>query len=114
MAQIVTFLNGGDIAVDNLVDDLNVFGSFGVFIFSLQFPFSLMIELLIPALRLTGFLPKFVGAADNFHSGGLFHCGLSYFFRSLAPLRGSLPPHSRRATSPICSHLIYDRHNGCM
>ena len=65
--------------VDNLVDDLNVFGSFGVFIFSLQFPFSLMIELLIPALRLTGFLPKFVGAADNFHSGGLFHCGLSYF-----------------------------------
>ncbi|MEY2606358.1 MAG: hypothetical protein QOH31_4180 [Verrucomicrobiota bacterium] len=43
------------IAVDNLVDDLNVLGSFGVFRFSLQFPFSLMIELLIPALRLPAF-----------------------------------------------------------
>jgi hypothetical protein len=75
----ITFGTRIPIAVDNLVDDLNVLGSFGVFRFSLQFPFSLMIELLIPALRLTGFLPKFVGAADNFHSGGLFHCGLFYF-----------------------------------
>src|ERR1700675_1263781 len=65
--------SGGDVAVD----DLNVFGSFGVFRFPLQFPLSLMIELLISALRFSGLLPKFIGAANNFHSGWLFHCGLS-------------------------------------
>jgi hypothetical protein len=62
------------------VDDLNVFRSFGVFRFSLQFPLSLMIKFLISALRFSGLLPKFIGAANNFHSGGLFHCG-----RSLSP-----------------------------
>jgi hypothetical protein len=60
-----------------VLDDLNVFGSFGVFRFPLQFPLRLMIELLISALRFSGLLPKFIGAANNFHSGWLFHCGLS-------------------------------------
>jgi hypothetical protein len=56
------------------VNDLNVFGRFGVFGSPLQFPLSLMIELLIPALRFSSFLPKFIRAANNLHSGGLFHC----------------------------------------
>jgi hypothetical protein len=56
------------------VNDLNVFGRFGVLGFPLQFPLSLMIELLIPALRFSSFLPKFIRAANNLHSGGLFHC----------------------------------------
>ena len=54
-------------------DDLNVFGSFAVFRIPLQFPLSLMIEFLISALRLSGLLPKFIGAANNLHSGWLFH-----------------------------------------
>jgi hypothetical protein len=33
-----------------------------------------MIELLIPALRFSSFLPKFIRAANNLHSGGFFHC----------------------------------------
>jgi hypothetical protein len=47
------------------LDDLNVFGSFGVFRFPLQFPLSLMIELLISALRFSGLLPNLIGAANN-------------------------------------------------
>src|ERR1700722_16514436 len=67
----------GDRGRSVAVDDLNAFGSFGVFRFPLQFPLSLMIELLIPALRFSSFLPKSIRAANNIHSGGLFHCGLS-------------------------------------
>jgi hypothetical protein len=56
---------------------LNVVGRFFVGCFFiqrfLQLPFSLMIELLIPALGLSGLLPEFVGAADNFYSKGPSH-----------------------------------------
>src|SRR6266566_1790298 len=39
----------------------------------LQFPLCLQIELLVPALWLTGLLPKFIRAADNIYSGGPCH-----------------------------------------
>jgi hypothetical protein len=61
---------GGCVAVK----DLNVFGRFGAFRFPLQFPLSLMIQLLIPALWFSTFLPKFIRAANNIHSAGFFHC----------------------------------------
>jgi hypothetical protein len=64
-------------AVVLAVDDQNVLGSFGVFRFPLQFPLRLMIKFLIWALRFSGLLPKFIGAVNNFHSSGLFHCGRS-------------------------------------
>jgi hypothetical protein len=60
---------GPGIAVNELI--LNAFGRFGVFRSAGQFPFSLMIELLIPTLRFSSLLPKFIRAAN---SGGLFHC----------------------------------------
>jgi hypothetical protein len=55
----------GDRGRSVAVDDLNAFGSFGVFRFPLQFPLSLMIELLIPALRFSSLLPKFVRAVEG-------------------------------------------------
>src|SRR6266404_638466 len=39
----------------------------------LQFPLCLQIELLVPALWLTGLLPKFIRAADNIYSGRPCH-----------------------------------------
>jgi hypothetical protein len=62
------------------LDGLSVFGSFVVFRFPLQFPLGLMIELLISALRFSGFLPKLIGAANNLDYSGLLHCGLSLYF----------------------------------
>jgi hypothetical protein len=68
------------------VDDLNVFGHFGVFRFPLQFPLSLMIELLIPALRFSSFLPKFIRAANNFPTSILVGFFIVTFSRS-TPVR---------------------------
>ena len=39
----------------------------------LQLTLRFKIELLIPAIRFTGLLPKFVGTADNFYSSGRCH-----------------------------------------
>jgi hypothetical protein len=61
------------------VDGLDVFGSFVVFRFPLQFPLGLMIEFLISAFRSSGFLPKLIGAANNFDYSGLLHYGLSLY-----------------------------------
>ena len=46
---------------------------------SLPIPLSLMIEFLISALRFSGFLPKFIGSANNFYPGGPFHYGFSLY-----------------------------------
>jgi hypothetical protein len=44
----------------------------------LQFPLCLQIELLVPALGLTGLLPKFIRAADNIYSGRPCHDRFPY------------------------------------
>jgi hypothetical protein len=69
--------------------------SFG---FPLQFPLSLMIELLISALRFSGLLPKSIGAANNIHSGGLFHL---WTFSYSQPNEAAYSVRAANANSPI-------------
>jgi hypothetical protein len=45
----------------------------GRFIRIPQLLFGLMIELLVPAIRLSCLLPKFVSAMDDLFFGGFFH-----------------------------------------
>lgn len=45
----------------------------GLFVFFLQFPFCLMIKLLISAVRLSRLLPKFMSAANDIHFSGSLH-----------------------------------------
>ena len=45
----------------------------GLFVFFLQFLFSLLVEFLISAIRLSRPLPKFIGATHNIHFSGSLH-----------------------------------------
>jgi hypothetical protein len=49
----------------------------GLFVCVLQFLFSLVVEFLISAIRLSRLLPKFIGAAHNIHCSGALHFSAS-------------------------------------
>jgi hypothetical protein len=83
---------GGCVAVD----DQNVIGSFGVFRLRLQFPLSLMTEFLISAFRFSGFLPKVIGAPNNFDYSRPFHSDFLFIF-------------SRRVRRPVVRELQIPR-----
>jgi hypothetical protein len=48
-----------------------------LFVCFLQFLFSLVLEFLISAIRLSRLLPKFIGAAHSIHCGGALHFSAS-------------------------------------
>ena len=47
----------------------------------LQLSLCLMIELLVPSVRLSGLLPQLIGAADNFYTKGPSHSRFSLLFK---------------------------------
>lgn len=90
----------------------------GLFVFFLQFLFSLVVEFLISAIRLSRLLPKFIGAAHNIHCSGALHfsaslnrwfhkhpCGASF----IALRRSSIASCSQSTAWPIRPSYPCDR-----
>ena len=59
----------------------------GLFVCVLQFPFCLMIEFLVSAVRLSRLPPKFISAANDIHFSGSLHFKFLEPFASEASAR---------------------------
>ena len=68
----------------------------GLFVCFLQFPFCMMIEFLISAIRLSRLLPKFISAANDIHFSGSLHFNFLdiRLGRIRLPRTWGLPRHS--------------------
>jgi hypothetical protein len=73
----------------------------GLLVCFLQFPFCLMIEFLISAVRLSRLLPKFISAANDIHFSGSLH----FNFRLSTRFGGVRPPQIWGFATPLDSAL---------